>query len=300
MPIHTAYRQMPEVGPLVYLPGLQRHFALGAHLVAKLEFGGPTSNIYARVCAGMLQLAAARGDIQPGCTITETASGPFAFAFAVQCTLFGYKPVLCMPAGAAGEETTRLENAGAKLVFTLADGGWGEAAARAQDIAQQTGGYFMNYTNNDDNLEVHRRTTGPEIYESAAGEVDIFVAGVGSGGTLCGTAEFLKGWAGNIKAVGVQPLESQVLTGGFSARHGVQGIGLPFIPGNYNPYIVDEVLSVSTGEAKQLAQLAFELDGVPCDIASGAALAAAVTLAARQENAGKRIITLLSAKRTFA
>ncbi len=299
MPVYEGYRNVPEIGPVVKMGGLCRAHGAAGIVLAKLEFGGPTSNMSDRVCAGMFQLAAARGELVPGCTITEAAGGPFAFSFAVQASLFGYKPVLCMPATASGEERIRLQGAGARIVTTPIEQGWPGAMARALEIADDERGYFLNYTENDDNPEVHRRTTGPEIYNATDGMLDILVAGVGSAGTITGTAEYLKGWAGNIRAVAVQPLESQVLTGGFAGRHGIAGLGLPFVPANYNPFIVDDIVNIATGDAAATAEEAFTLDGVPANVAGGAALAAALALAKKPENASKRIVAVVCGKRPF-
>ena len=188
---------------------------------------------------------------------------------------------------------------GAKLVLcSSADGqrGWDDQAAR---LAAEQGGWFADYYADDLNPEFHRRVTGPAILKETEGKLDFVVAAVGSGGTISGVGEYIKAWTNGIRIVAVEPVESQVLSGGFAGPHGLEGIGCGFVPENYNPYIVDQVIPVSTGDGREAARQALLTDGLPLSPAAGAALAAALQLAVMPENAGKRVVAIVGGRSIF-
>lgn len=295
MPVYKSYEAALPSGPTVELPGLCRRLGLFASVVAKLEFFGPTGNQYDRVAAGMAELCLSKGlDKKAG--LIEASSGAFALSLAIAAARQGIRLQLCVPQSLSEGRRRLFAGLGAEL--HLVTGGRNEAEALASSLAVRSGGVFLNYLENDDNPEVHRRTTGPELL-SACTNLDFLVCGVASGGTISGTGEYIKGWTNGTLIYAVEPYESQVLTGGFAGKHGITGLGLPFVPGNYNPYIIDGVIPVKTGDAAALADTVLFTDGVPCSIAAGAVLAGACVLAAEEQNAGKTIAAVLPSRKFF-
>lgn len=267
---HTLYSR-----PTVELVGYAARHGLPGPLLAYLNYGGPTASAKDALAEGMLALAVERGQLRPGQPVIEASSGTFAVALTIAAIHSGHPVHLVMPGSVMPDRQRYFSELGAHVVQTNYVYGRSGTLRQAQQLAEETGGYFVNYFSNDDNPEFHRRVTGPAILKATGGEISAIVAGVGSGGTISGVGEYLKSWAGNVWTVAVQPFESQTLTGGFSGRHGIAGLGPGFVPDNYNPYIVDEVLSITTGDAKNTAQEVLFTDAVPASVSCGAVLCAA-------------------------
>ncbi len=273
-PVRNIYTTL-YTRPTVELAGYTRRQGLPGKLYAYLNYGGATASAKDALAEGMLALAIERGELRPGQPIVEASSGTFAIALTIAAVHAGHPVHLVMPGTVMPERQQYFTDLGAKVTQTNYVYGRDGTLRRAKELAEELGAYFINYFSNDDNPEYHRRVTGPAIYKAMDGDIAAVIAGVGSGGTITGVGEYLKAWAGNVWTVAVQPFESQSLTGGFSGKHGIAGIGPGFVPGNYNPYIVDEVLSVTTGDAKQAAREVLATDGVPASISCGAVVCAA-------------------------
>lgn len=273
--------------PLLNMSGFAAKHGLRGELYAYLNYGGATGSGKDALAEGMLALAAERGDLITGQPVIEASSGTFAVALTIAALHSGHPVYLIIPGSVSSSRQEYLKNLGAEVIVTNYVYGMTGTMNKAKEVAQQVKGYFVNYFSNDDNPEFHRRVTGPAIFKAMNGEIDNYIAGVGSGGTLSGTAEYLKAWAGNVWTVAVQPYESQNLSGGFTGKHGINGIGAGFVPDNYNPYIVDEIISVSTGEAKSSAFEALFTDAVPASPSCGAVLSAAKDV--MQKRGGKTV-----------
>lgn len=278
-------------GALVQLPGLCARYRPAAELLAFFNFTGPTGSFKDSLAEGMIRLAEQTGALAPGALITEASAGSFGAALALAGHRTGHPVVLCLPSTVPLLRQQQLAGYGAKLA--LCGPTQEEGEQRATAIAAANNGYFMDRFANDLNPEYHRRVTGPALLQATGAKLDMVVAGVGTGGTISGVGEHIKAWTNGVQMVGIEPAESGVLTGGFAGPHGLAGIGCGFVPENYNPYIVDKVLRVSTGDGKQTAQDALLLDGLPLCPAAGAVLAGALSLAREAANAGKRIVAIL-------
>lgn len=276
-PVKNVYSTLYK-RPTVSLNGYCNRNNLSGTLLAYLNYGGPTASAKDALAEGMLALAVEKGVLQPGQPIIEASSGTFAVALTIAAVHSGYPVHLVMPGTVMPERQNYFTELGAKVILTNYVYGRGGTLRRAQQLAEELGGYFINYFANDDNPEYHRRVTGPAILKAVGKELDALVVGVGSGGTITGVGEHLKAWIGDVKVYAVQPFESQSLTGGFTGRHGISGLGPGFVPENYNPYIVDEVLSVSTGDAKRAAREVLATDAVPASVSGGAVLCAAAEI----------------------
>lgn len=261
--------------PTVELTGFVARHGLQGTLMAYLNYGGATSSAKDALAEGMLALAVEKGTLHPGQPVVEASSGTFAVALTIAAVHSGHPIHLVMPGNVAPERQDAFSELGAHVITSNYVYGRSGTIQQAEKLAQELGGYFVNYFSNDNNPEFHRRVTGPAILRAMEGDVTAVIAGVGSGGTITGVGEYLKAWAGNVWTVAVQPFESQSLTGGFSSRHGIAGIGSGFLPDNYNPYIVDEVISVTTGDAKTAAREVLATDAVPGSASCGAVLCAA-------------------------
>ena len=261
--------------PAVELSGYATRYGLKGLLVAYLNYGGATGSAKDALAEGMLALAVERGALAPGQPVVEASSGTFAVGLIVAAKRSGHPVHLVVQGNVDPARQRYLAELGAAVSVTNYVYGRAGARKKALAVAEETGGYFVDYFENSDNPEYHRRVTGPAVLRAMDGEVDAFIAGVGSAGTLTGAGEYLKGWAGNVWNVAVQPFESQSLTGGMAGRHGIAGIGPGFLPPHYNPYAVDEVISVTTVDAKEAARDVLDTDGVPASISCGAVLAAA-------------------------
>jgi cysteine synthase len=285
---------MQAVGetPLVRLNALGR--GLPGVLVAKLESMNPLGSVKDRIGAAMIQAAEAQGRITPDTLIVEPTSGNTGIALAFVCAARKYRLILTMPETMSLERRKLLKHLAAELVLTPGSQGMTGAITRAREIVAETRGAFMpNQFANPANPEVHRRTTAEEIWRDTGGAVDILVSGVGTGGTITGVAEVIKARKPSFKAVAVEPAASPVLSGGAPGPHKIQGIGAGFIPEILNTRIIDEIIPVSNEAAFDTARQVARQEGILCGISSGAALFAALTVAARPENQGRLIVVIL-------
>ncbi|MBC5581237.1 pyridoxal-phosphate dependent enzyme [Anaerofilum sp. BX8] len=299
MGVYHDYTQARGAGVLVRAGGLAARYRLEAELLCFVNFFGPTDSFKDSLAEGMIRMAEQSGALAPGALITEAASGSFAAALALAGYRTGHPVTLCLPATAPLARQKQLAALGAKLALCNYVYGRAGCEKRAAEIAAERGGYFMDHYANDLNPEYHRRVTGPAILQATDARLDFIVAGVGSGGTISGVGEHVKAWTNGVQIVAVEPYESQVLSGGFAGQHGLAGLGCGFVPENYNPYIVDKIVPVSTGDGKKLAGEALLCDGLPLCPASGAVLAAALELARAPENRGKRIVALTGGKVSY-
>ena len=291
------YRSLTELighTPLLALTGYCRENGLNATIAAKLEAFNPAGSVKDRTACAMLDAAEASGALGPGGTIIEPTSGNTGIGLAWVAAARGYRTLIVMPDSMSPERRALIRAYGAELVLTDGALGMKGAIARAQELHEQIAGSLIpDQFSNPANPAVHRRTTGPEIWEDTDGKVDIFVAGVGTGGTLTGVAEYLKAQNPAVRVVAVEPATSAVLEGGVPGPHGLQGIGAGFVPATLNTSAYDEVIPVTDEEAFAARRALVRLDGVLAGISSGAALHAATVLARREENAGKLIVALL-------
>ena len=266
----------------------------GADVVAKLEAFNPASSVKDRIARSIIDAAESSGALEPGGTIIEATSGNTGIALSMVGAARGYKVVIVMPSSMSVERRAIVRAFGAELVLTDPKGGVSAAVAEAERIRdERPGSIIASQFANPANPAVHEATTGPEIWEATGGQVDVFVAGVGTGGTISGVARYLKGKNPGVRVVAVQPAESPLLTGGAPAPHGIQGLMPNFVPGTYDAGAVDEVVSVESVKALEFARRAAAEEGLLVGISSGAALAGTAAVAARPEYAGKRIVTLL-------
>ncbi|WP_319587787.1 cysteine synthase A [uncultured Desulfobulbus sp.] len=288
--ICTDFTQAIGSTPLVRL----RRLATGAELLAKVESMNPLGSIKDRVAVAMVDDAQQRGILQPGGTIVEPTSGNTGIGLAFVSASRGYKLILTMPESMSIERRKLLIHLGAELVLTPAAEGMKGAIARAREIQQQTPGSWMpDQFANPANPAMHRRTTGPEIWQQCEGRIDAFVAGVGTGGTISGAGGYLKEHNPGLHIVAVEPTASPVLSGGTPGPHKIQGIGAGFVPDNLDRSVIDEILTVDNEEAIGQAQILAKTEGILCGISCGAALAAALRLVVRTEFQGKRIVVIL-------
>lgn len=266
----------------------------GADVVAKLEAFNPASSVKDRIARSIIDAAESSGALEPGGTIIEATSGNTGIALSMVGAARGYKVVIVMPSSMSVERRAIVRAFGAELVLTDPKGGVSAAVAEAERIRdERPGSIIASQFTNPANPAVHEATTGPEIWEATGGQVDMFVAGVGTGGTISGVAKYLKGKNPGVRVIAVQPAESPLLTGGAPAPHGIQGLMPNFVPGTYDAGAVDEVVSVESAKALEFARRAAAEEGLLVGISSGAALAGTAAVAARPEFAGKRIVTLL-------
>ena len=266
----------------------------GTDVVAKLEAFNPASSVKDRIARSIIDAAESSGALEPGGTIIEATSGNTGIALSMVGAARGYKVVIFMPSSMSVERRAIVRAFGAELVLTDPKGGVSAAVAEAERIRdERPGSIIASQFTNPANPAVHEATTGPEIWEATGGQVDVFVAGVGTGGTISGVAKYLKGKNPGVRVIAVQPAESPLLTGGAPAPHGIQGLMPNFVPGTYDAGAVDEVVSVESAKALEFARRAAAEEGLLVGISSGAALAGTAAVAARPEFAGKRIVTLL-------
>ena len=269
-------------------------FAPGGRLLAKLECFNPLSSAKDRAALAMLDAAEADGQLRPGTVIIEPTSGNTGVALAYIANIRGYKLILTMPDTMSAERRSLLSALGAELVLTPGSQGMGGAVARARELADSLPSAFIpSQFDNPANAQAHYRTTGPEIWRDTEGQVDVFVATVGSGGTITGTGRYLKEQDPSIQVVAVEPAESPLLSGGQAGPHKIQGIGANFLPAVLDRTVYDRVLTVSGDEAYQGARELVRTEGLLCGVSSGAAAFAARKLAAMPEYQGKAIVTLL-------
>ena len=292
--IYTSAEQLIGSTPLLELCNLQKKLGLKARILAKLEYFNPAGSVKDRVGLAMIDDAEAKGLLKPGATIIEPTSGNTGIGLALVAAARGYKAIIVMPDSMSLERRMLMAAYGAELVLTPGGQGMTAAIEKAKELAAAIPGSFIpDQFNNPANAEAHYRTTGPEIWGDTDGEVDVFVAGVGTGGTITGTGRYLKERKPGMKVIAVEPADSPLLSGGKAASHGLQGIGANFIPGVLDTKIYDEISCVTTEQAYEAARLLGRTEGVVVGISAGAALHAAVEAAKKAENEGKTIVVLL-------
>ena len=292
--IYQSAEELIGKTPLLELTHIEKADALGARVLAKLESFNPGGSAKDRIAKTMIADAEASGKLKPGATIIEPTSGNTGIGLASVAAAKGYRVVIVMPETMSVERRMLMKAYGAELVLTEGAKGMSGAIEKAEELAAQTpnsiiAGQFVNPSN----PKAHRETTGPEIWEDTDGKVDIFVAGVGTGGTITGVAEYLKEKNPNVRIVAVEPASSPLLTQGRAGAHEIQGIGANFVPAVLNRDLLDEVIPVENEAAFAMARRIGKEEGVLVGISSGAAAWAAVELAGRSENAGKTIVALL-------
>lgn len=291
------YRKITDLiggTPLLELTNYEKANELNAKIYAKLEYFNPAGSVKDRIAKAMLDDAEEKGLLKPGAVIIEPTSGNTGIGLASVAASRGYKVILTMPETMSVERRNLLKAYGAELVLTEGAKGMPGAIAKAKELAEQTpNSYIPSQFTNPANPAVHLKTTGPEVWADTDGKVDIFVAGVGTGGTLSGVGAYLKSQNPNVKVVAVEPATSPVLSGGKAGPHKIQGIGAGFVPDTLNTDIYDEILPVQNEDAFATGRALARSEGVLVGISSGAAVFAAAQLAKRPENAGKVIVALL-------
>ena len=292
--IYTSVDQLIGRTPLLELTHIEKEYCLQAKLLAKLELFNPTGSAKDRAALAMVLDAEEKGLLRPGSTIIEPTSGNTGIGLASVAAARGYRAIIVMPDSMSRERQLLMGAYGAELVLTPGKDGMTGAIAKAEELAEQIPGSFIpDQFGNAANADAHYRTTGPEIWSDTDGAVDIFVAGVGTGGTITGTGRYLKEQNPEICIVAVEPADSPLLSGGKAGPHGLQGIGANFIPGVLDTGIYDRVIPVTTSQAYAAGRELGKKEGILAGISSGAALHAAITLAQREENEGKTIVVLL-------
>ena len=292
--IYTSADQLIGKTPLLELTHIEKELNLQAKILAKLEYFNPAGSVKDRIAKKMIDDAEASGKLKPGSVIIEPTSGNTGIGLASVAAARGYRIIIVMPESMSVERRQLMKAYGAELVLTEAAKGMKGAIAKADELAAQTPNSFVpGQFVNPSNPKAHFETTGPEIYEDTDGNVDYFVAGVGTGGTITGVGQYLKTRRPSVKVVAVEPESSPVLSKGVAGAHKIQGIGAGFVPDVLDTKVYDEILPVSNEDAFATGKLVGKKEGVLVGISSGAALYAAVELAKRPENAGKTIVALL-------
>lgn len=278
--------------PLAELTRIEEKYGLKAKIYAKLEYFNPAGSVKDRVALGMIEKAEKDGKLVKNSVIVEPTSGNTGIGIAAAGVAKGYRVVIVMPETMSVERRKLIAAYGAEVVLSEGSLGMKGAIAKAEEIAKNENGIILGQFVNPANPEIHYKTTGPEIYADTDGDVDFFVAGVGTGGTITGVGKYLKEKIAGVKIVAVEPEKSPVLSAGKSGAHGIQGIGAGFVPPVLDTSVYDEVITVSDADAYSLGRDIAKTEGYLVGISSGAALKAAVEIASRPENAGKKIVTL--------
>lgn len=292
--IHTSADQLIGKTPLLELTHIEKEYALEAKILAKLEYFNPAGSVKDRIAKGMIDDAEAKGLLKPGSVIIEPTSGNTGIGLASVAAARGYRIIIVMPETMSVERRQLMKAYGAELVLTEGAKGMKGAIAKADELAKEIPNSFIpGQFVNPANPAVHKATTGPEIWEDTDGAVDIFVAGVGTGGTVTGVGEYLKEQNPNVKVVAVEPAASPVLSKGIAGSHKIQGIGAGFVPDVLNTTVYDEIIPVENEDAFAVGKQIGRSEGVLVGISSSAAVWAAIELAKRPENKGKTIVALL-------
>lgn len=291
MPIHDDVTTIVGNTPLVRINRLSA--GAGATIVAKLEFFNPSSSVKDRIGVAIMDAAERSGDLKAGGTIVEATSGNTGIALAMVGAARGYNVVLTMPETMSKERKMLLGAYGAELILTPGSGGMKGAVSRAEEIAAERGGVLARQFANEANPQIHRETTAEEIWKDTDGKVDIFVAGIGTGGTITGVGQVLKARNPQIQVVAVEPEESAILNGGAPGPHKIQGLGANFVPEVLDREVYDEVIDINAETSVLWARRAAKEEGLLVGLSSGAALAAADEVARRPENAGKLIVVII-------
>ncbi len=280
--------------PLMEVVNIEKELNLDAAVLVKLEYFNPTGSIKDRAAKYMLDDAKEKGLLKPDSVIIEPTSGNTGIGLASLAAARGYRLILTMPETMSEERRNLLKAYGAEIVLTPGSEGMAGATKKAQELADEIPGSFIpDQFSNPANAQAHRETTGPEIWEDTEGNLDMFIAGVGTGGTLTGTGEYLKSKNPEIKVIAVEPADSPLLSEGKAGPHPLQGIGANFVPEVLNTDVYDAVMTVTGEEAYEAAKLMAKKEGILVGISAGAALSAAITQAGKKENAGKTIVTIL-------
>lgn len=292
--IYTSMDQLIGRTPLLELKGIESAYSLNARLLAKLEQFNPAGSVKDRVALSMIETAERGGRLREGSVIIEPTSGNTGIGLAALAAARGYRAIIVMPDTMSVERRLLMTAYGAELVLTDGREGMAGAIRRAEELAASIpGSMIAGQFTNPANPEAHYRTTGPEIYADTDGAVDIFVAGVGTGGTVTGVGRYLKEQKPSVRVIGVEPATSAVLSGGKAGPHGLQGIGAGFVPEVLDRTVIDEVIPVTDEDAYAAGRLLAQREGVLAGISSGAALRAAIGFAAREGSAGKTVVVLL-------
>ena len=294
MKIYQSLTDLVGKTPLLELTNYEKKNKLEATILAKLEYFNPAGSVKDRIAKAMIEDAEASGKLKPGATLIEPTSGNTGIGLAAIAAAKGYKIIITMPETMSVERRNLMKAYGAELVLTEGAKGMKGAIAKAEELAQTIpGAYIPGQFGNPANPQAHRSTTGPEIWEDTDGKVDIFVAGVGTGGTITGVGEYLKEKNPAVKIVAVEPSSSPVLSQGVAGAHKIQGIGAGFVPDTLNTDVYDEIIPVENEAAFESGRAIARAEGILVGISSGAALWAATELAKRPENKGKIIVALL-------
>ena len=292
--IYKSADQLVGNTPILELGHIEKEFNLKAKLFAKLEYFNPTGSAKDRIAVSMINDAEKKGLIKSGATIIEPTSGNTGIGLASVCTARGYKAIIVMPDTMSKERIQLISAYGAEVVLSDGTKGMAGAIEKAEEIAKNTDNSFIPAQfDNPANPQIHFETTGPEIYEDMDGKVDVFVASVGTGGTLSGTGKYLKSKIKGVKVVAVEPKSSPLLSEGKAGPHKIQGIGANFVPKTLDTDIYDEIITISNEDAFEYGRLIGKKEGVLVGISSGAALKAAIEIAQRKEMEGKNIVVLL-------
>ena len=294
MNIYQSVDELIGKTPIMEFGNIEKEYGLQGKILAKLEYLNPTGSVKDRAAKTMLDEAEKKGLITAESVIIEPTSGNTGIGLASVGAARGYRVIIVMPDTMSEERRILMKAYGAELVLTEGSKGMAGAIAKAEKLAAEIPDSFIpQQFSNPDNAKAHYETTGPEIWEDTKGKIDIFVAGVGTGGTLTGTAKYLKEKNPDIKIVAVEPASSSVLSGGNAGSHGLQGIGAGFVPDILDTQIYDEVIAVTEEQAYEVSRLIGRKEGILVGISSGAAFYGAITIAKRQENHGKNIVVIL-------